>query len=196
MERFEAPASCEGPLHEAEADPGSPVGRMAAQGPHHHRDRVLDCVNAHGHMRTTEDADVLLTPDGLRRFKERWLGRGWVEQFEGSKGLRDAREDVKINMLLTGEYPGDRKPKPIAFPDPTGAADPSSGDLPVLKLSVLIELDLASGMTAAHRMQDLDDVIQLIRRNALTTDYGKSLDPYVQEKYAELWKAAQVEEDY
>jgi len=51
-------------------------------------------VNVHGHMRTTEDVDILLTPDGLERFKRRWLGRGWVEEFPGSRGLRDAVNGV------------------------------------------------------------------------------------------------------
>src|SRR5687768_8377735 len=44
-------------------------------------------VAAHGHRRVTSDVDVLLTPDGLKKFKERWLGLGWVERFPGSKGL-------------------------------------------------------------------------------------------------------------
>ena len=44
-------------------------------------------ANAHGHVRTTDHVDILLQPEGLKEFKEKWLGRGWVEKFEGSKGL-------------------------------------------------------------------------------------------------------------
>jgi hypothetical protein len=33
-------------------------------------------ANAHGHVRTTEDVNLLLRPDDLVRFKEEWLGRG------------------------------------------------------------------------------------------------------------------------
>ncbi len=43
-------------------------------------------ANMHGHMRTTEDVDILLTAESLQQFKDRWLGRGWVEQFPGSRG--------------------------------------------------------------------------------------------------------------
>ena len=51
-------------------------------------------------------------------------------------------------------------------------------------------------MTAAHRLQDLADVIQLIRVNALSKGYADQLHPYVREKFNELWQAAQISEDY
>ncbi|MBI2945056.1 MAG: hypothetical protein HYY25_12710 [Candidatus Wallbacteria bacterium] len=153
-------------------------------------------ANIHGYHRTTADVDVLLTAEGLRRFKERWLGRGWVEVFPGSKAIRDTQDNVKIDILLTGGYPGDGKPKPVAFPDPARASEASADGMPVLPLTVLLELKLASGMTAPHRPRDLDDVIQLIRANALGLDYAQRLDPYVQGKYRELWDAAQINEDY
>jgi hypothetical protein len=153
-------------------------------------------VNAHGHVRTTGDVDILLTPDGLAKFKARWLGRGWVEVFAGSRGLRDAVTGVKIDILLTGDYPGDGRPKPIRFPDPSQAMQLDSDGLPILTLPKLLEMKLASGMTAAHRPRDLDDVIQLVRVNELARDYSAILDPYVQAKFDELWAAAQVSEDY
>ncbi len=152
-------------------------------------------ANAHGHVRTTDDVDLLMTPEGLAAFKEAWLGRGWVEIFEGSRGMRDAEQDVKIDVLLTGGYPGDGKPKPVLFPDPADVAEDRDG-LPYLRLDTLLELKLASGMTAAHRLQDLADVIQLIKVNGLAPEHAERLDPYVRLKYADLWEAAQVEEDY
>ena len=153
-------------------------------------------VNVHGHVRTTEDVDILLTPDGLERFKERWLGRGWVEQFPGSRGLKDTVHQVKVDVMLTGNYPGDGQPKPVAFPDPSEVNEPDPEGIPVLILPVLVTLKLASGMTAPHRPRDLDDVIQLIRKNGLAREYAEQLDPYVREKYLELWEAAQVRDEY
>lgn len=153
-------------------------------------------ANAHGHVRTTADVDVLLTREGLLRFKERWLGRGWVEIFPGSKGMRDTETGVKIDVLFSGEYPGDGLPKPVAFPDPAVASEPDADGMSILPLKTLLELKLASGMTAPHRPRDLDDVIQLIRANELTESYAAQLDPYVREKFAELWRAAQIQEDY
>lgn len=153
-------------------------------------------VNAHGHERTTGDVDVLLTRDGLDAFKQRWLGRGWVEKFAGSKGLKDAVTGTPVDVVLTGDYPGDGKVKPIAFPDPAQVEiERSRGGFPVLALRPLVELKLASGMTAPHRPRDLDDVIQLIRKNGLGEGYAAQLDPFVREKYHELWRAAQIDED-
>lgn len=153
-------------------------------------------VNAHGHQRTTGDVDVLLTREGLETFKKRWLGRGWVEKFAGSKGLKDAVTGTPVDVRLAGEFPGDGAPKPVAFPDPAQAeVELSRSGFPVLALRPLLELELASGMTAPHRPRDLDDAIQLIRANALPRDYVERLDPYVREKFLALWDAAQIDED-
>jgi hypothetical protein len=153
-------------------------------------------VNAHGHMRTTEDVDVLLQPHGLRDFKQEWLGRGWIEKFPGSKGIRDTIHNVNIDVLLTGEYPGDGQPKPVVFPDPAAAAELDEEGIPILSLRVLVELKLASGMTAPDRPRDLDDVIQLIRANELPRDYARQLNPFVRAKYDQLWGAAQHRDEY
>ena len=40
------------------------------------------------------------------------------------------------------------------------------------------------------------DVIQLIKANRLTLDYAEQLNPYVQDKFRELWQSAQVVEEY
>jgi hypothetical protein len=154
-------------------------------------------ANAHGHQRTTADVDVLLRREDLQRFKDRWLGPGWVNVFVGSKAFRDTANNIKVDVLIAGDYPGDGKEKPVVFPFPENASEIRGDDgLPYLALPVLIELKLASGMTTTHRLQDLADVIQLIRANKLSPDYAKQLNPFVREKFAEMWQAAQVEEDY
>jgi hypothetical protein len=61
-----------------------------------------------------------------------------------------------------------------------------------LPLEKLIELKLASGMTAPHRLKDLADVLELIRARALAETFAEQLDPYVREKFSELWRAAQM----
>jgi hypothetical protein len=146
-------------------------------------------ANAHG-LRTTEDVDVLMTRDGLATFKARWLGRGWVEKFAGSKGMRDAVAGVPIDVLLAGDFPGDGEPKPVVFPDPASVAERGPDGIPVLPLRTLLELKIASGMTAPHRPRDLDDAIRLIRVNALAEDYP--VHPYVEARYRELWRLAGV----
>lgn len=151
-------------------------------------------LNAYGYQRTTSDVDVLLRREDLESFKKAHLGRGYVEKFPGSKGLRDADQNVDIDVLLTGDYPGDGKEKPVAFPDPASAAVRGER-FALLPLPTLIELKLASGMTAPHRLRDLADVIELIRENALGESFSESLHPYVGEKFRELWQAAQASDE-
>lgn len=153
-------------------------------------------ANAHGHRRTTADVDILIRREDLARFKQRYLGLGWLDKFEGSKNFRDAVCNVNIDALIVGEYPGDGRPKPVAFPAPESVAELHEDGIPFVSLKTLLELKLASGMTTSHRPRDFDDVIQLIRVNDLPLDYIQSLDPYVADKFRELWQAAQIDEDY
>ncbi len=153
-------------------------------------------ANAHGHRRTTADVNVLLHREDLKRFKEFWIGRGWLDLFEGSKGFKDTLNGVKVDVLIVVTNPGDGKVKPISFPAPDSVREIHDESLPYLNLKTLLELKIASGMTAAHRLQDLADVIQLIRVNRLTQGYASELNPFVQEKFIELWNAAQIVEDY
>lgn len=150
-------------------------------------------LNEFGYQRVTVDVDVLLTPDGLKSFKAAHLGRGYVEKFPGSRGLRDPEHGVDIVVMLTGSYPGDGRPKPVAFPDPATTAE-RGARVALLPLPTLIDLKLASGMTAPHRLKDLADVLELVRAVKLPAELASELNPYVREKYLELWRAAQVED--
>ncbi|MFN7732694.1 MAG: hypothetical protein ACK5OB_12375 [Pirellula sp.] len=153
-------------------------------------------ANAHGHKRTTADVDILIRAEDLARFKAEYLGRGWVNKFEGSKNFKDAVTSVNVDALIVGNYPGDGLPKPVAFPAPETVAFRNDEGIPFVKLETLLELKLASGMTASHRPRDFDDVIQLIRVNRLPLEFAEQLNPYVAVKFRELWQAAQVVEDY
>jgi len=148
-------------------------------------------LGEHGYRRATVDIDVLVTREGLARFKERFLGHGYVERFAGSRGMSDTEHGVPIDVLLTGDYPGDGLPKPVAFPDPATTAL-RGRRVAVLPLAKLVELKLASGMTAPHRLRDLADVLELIRAAGLPRSFADEIDPFVREKYVELWRAAQA----
>ena len=146
-------------------------------------------LNQHGYQRLTVDLDLLLTREGLAALKARVLGLGYVERFPGSKGLRDTENNVAIDVLLTGDYPGDGKPKAVSFPDPAAGSAAIDG-IRFLKLGTLIELKLASGISAPHRMKDLADVLELIRIARLPRELARELDESVRAKYDELWLAA------
>ena len=147
-------------------------------------------LNEFGYRRTTVDVDVLLTADGLAAFKQNNLGRGYVEKFPGSRTVRDTEHGVDIDIVLAGTYPGDGKPKPVAFPDPETAAQRGTR-IALLPLNRLLELKLASGITAPHRLRDLADVQEVIRLLALSDGLAGELDASVREKYLELWRAVQ-----
>jgi hypothetical protein len=151
-------------------------------------------LNAYGYVRATVDVDVLLTREGLERFKTANLGRGYLEKFPGSRGLRDTANEVPIDVIVAGDYPGDGEEKPVSFPDP-GECAVTGTAYALVPLATLIELKIASGMTAPHRLRDLADVIELIRANGLTRQYADTLNPYVVDKYLELWAAAHAMDD-
>lgn len=144
----------------------------------------------HGYDRTTVDVDVLVTSEGLETIHRTLVGLGYRPAFEGSRNqLRDTERGVRVEFLVTGEFPGDGKPKPIAFPDPTQCAIEAAG-VRYLDLTTLLELKLASGLTHPGRLKDLADVQELIRARELPLDLGDRLHPYVRDKYAELWRGA------
>lgn len=147
----------------------------------------------HGYPRLTEDIDVLLTPAGLESFRERLLGRGYRPAFSGArKSFRDAESGVRIEIVTAGEYPGDGRRKPVSFPDPTDPDVTTEIDgIRVIQLDRLIELKLASGMSAPHRLRDLADVQDLILRLDLPKSLGARLDASVRAAYEDLWEKAQ-----
>ena len=145
---------------------------------------------AHGFRRFTEDVDILVTREGLEEIHRRLEGVGYVPLFGGSRALRNAESGVRVEFLVTGEYPGDGMPKPVAFPAPEAASIERDG-VRWLSLPSLIELKLASGMTSPGRLIDLADVQQLIRVLRLPADFSEQLQPFVREKYAEMWQSVQ-----
>ena len=146
---------------------------------------------AHGYRRFTEDVDLLVTRESLIEIQNKLTGPGFRPLFQGSKNLRDTDSGVRIKFIITGEYPGHGKVKPVAFPDPKSASIEIDG-IRVLNLERLIELKIASGMTGGMgRMRDLSDIVDLIKALCVPHRIKDSLDPFVQEKFEELWQGAQ-----
>lgn len=141
---------------------------------------------AHGYVRFTEDIDLILTREGMERFNQELVGLGYVPAFTGArKRFKSSRDNSLIELIAAGEYPGDGRPKPIRFPDPREDAVTIDG-IRFPTIEKLMELKLASGMTAADRLKDLADVQELIKVNQLSSDFAQRLDPYVRKKYLEL----------
>ncbi len=149
-------------------------------------------LGQHGLARMTLDIHILLTPEGLAEFKARYLDHGYVPAFPGAeKTFRAGDTGVRIEVITTGEYPGDGLPKPVSFPHPREASV-EIGGIRVITLERLVELKLASGMTAAHRLRDLADVQDLVRLLRLPEEFAARLDGSVRPLYQKLWSQAQV----
>ncbi len=148
-------------------------------------------LNEYGHHRVTVDVDLVMREEHLQEFKRRHLGRGYEERVVGTGKLRDSVHGVNIDVLSTGRFPGDDKPKPIAFPDPAAVAQRGK-QFALLPMTCYIELKLASGMVAPHRAKDLVDVQELIKSAGLPRSVADVLHPWVRAKFLELWQLAQA----
>ena len=144
-------------------------------------------LGAHRFVRATVDVDILVSQQGLEKIHATLEGRGFVPPFPGSRNLKDVETGVRIEFLVQGQFPGDGTPKPVSFPDPSQAAE-TINHVRYVRLPVLIELKLASGMTNAGRLRDLADVQELIRVRALPQDFAQELNPFVRGTFDELWQ--------
>ncbi len=152
-------------------------------------------LDAHGFRRLTVDVDILVNSEGLKLIHQKLDGLGYLPPFTNSKNLRDAEYGVKIEFLVSGQFPGDGKPKAVAFPDPADVAVTLDGIM-YISLPTLVELKLASGMTGGvHRLKDFADVVALIKEVNLPATLVEQLNPYVREKYTELWNGVHESPD-
>ena len=152
-------------------------------------------LNSYCYRHFTEDINLILTSEGLEKFRNELIGKGYRSAFEGAtKEFRTMRENVTVKIITNEEFPGDGRPKPVSFPNPNENEVQIDG-IKTVSLEQLIELKLASGMTAPHRLKDLADVQELIKIKHLTVEYAEKLNPFVREKYLELQKAVAASED-
>ena len=124
-------------------------------------------IALHGYLRATNDVDLLTTKDGLERIHARL-----------------------VDLITTGEYPGDGKPKAVQFPDPSESVNLDG--INVLSLPRLIEGKIVTGTTVDYRqLQDLGDVQALIRALRLPRSFADEIDPTVRGEFDRLWLLAQ-----
>ena len=168
------------------------LARLVADLKEHDIDYVVIgaiALMAHGYPRFTEDIDLILDGSGIDRFHRELVGLGYSPAFQGAKKrLRSTRDGIPIELISAGEYPGDGKPKPVSFPKPSEASVEIDG-VKFPTLEKLIELKLASGMTAPDRLKDLADVQELIKIRNLSSEFADKLNPYVREEFLNLLEA-------
>jgi hypothetical protein len=147
-------------------------------------------VNAHGARRTTQDLDVLLTPEGLAQFRNQFVGSSYDQDPRRTRHFVDRDNGVGIDILVTGHYPGRGGPGPFAFPDPTEASE-EINQVRVVTLAQLVQLKLA-----ARRYYDFGDVVFLIRVHNLDESFADRLHPSVRQDYIECLEEKRREDEY
>jgi hypothetical protein len=152
-------------------------------------------LNQHGFQRLTIDIDLVMTDEGLERFRTELVGLGYRPAFEGAKKkFRTVEANIPVDIITSGEFPGDGLPKPVRFPKP-GEDRVVIDGVKTISFEKLIELKLASGMTAGDRLKDLADVQELIKLKKLGADFASKLNEFVREKYLELYEAVAAAKD-
>jgi hypothetical protein len=147
-------------------------------------------VKAHGYERTTKDVDVLLTREGFEEFKRRFVPKNYVLRPGLKRRFLDRTNQVEVDVLVTGLYPGSGKPGPIAYPDPADVR------MEVEKIAILDLVTLIQLKLAARRHQDFADVVNLIRANNLDESFRDQLHESVRQDYIECVEERRREDEY
>jgi hypothetical protein len=141
----------------------------------------------HGLERDTDILELLVSRESLSEIHQRVSGVDFMSAPSGSKDILDKANGVAVKFIITGDFPGDGRRKPVVYPDPLEASIEKDG-IRWMKLPVLIDIKLASVMTNPARQKDLADVRELIKTLELFADYAEKLNPYVREKFEEIWQ--------
>lgn len=147
-------------------------------------------VNIHGYERTTKDVDVLLTPAGLERFRQTFVGKQYATVPGRARRFVEKQSGVDIDVLLTGGHPGFGKPGPLTFPSPARASE-EIDKVRVISFAQLIQLKLA-----ARRHTDFADVVNLIRVHDLDESFAKKLHVSVRQDFIECLEEKRRDDDY
>jgi hypothetical protein len=147
-------------------------------------------VNAHGAERTTRDVDILLTPEGLKRFREEFVDEIYEPVKGRSRRFTERQSGVTVDCLVTGLYPGSGKPGPLAFPDPAEVSQE------IDKISVLTLPQLIQFKLAARRHSDFGDVVFLIQTHNLDESFLPQLHPSVHQDFIECLEEKRREDEY
>jgi hypothetical protein len=147
-------------------------------------------VNAHGYRRTTGDIKILLAAQGLAAFQQRFVPKNYQAIPDRSRRFVDRTNDIGVDMLVAGLFPGSGKRGPIAYPDPAPVGQLKQG-FRVVNLETLVELKLA-----ARRHKDFGDVVDLIRFNNLDEAFLPRLHRSVRNDFIECLEEKRREDEY
>lgn len=147
-------------------------------------------VNLHGARRTTDDVDVLLTATGLKRFRHEMAPKFYRQVAGRPRRFVERKSGIRLDVLVSGSFPGSGKPGPFPFPDPLQASE-EINRIRVVTLPQLVQLKLA-----ARRYYDFGDVAHLIRVHNLDEAFLKEIHPSVGKDFIECLEEKRREDEY
>jgi hypothetical protein len=147
-------------------------------------------VFAHKHRRATNDVDVLVTAEGLQAFRQKLGGKYYRPREGRSRRFVDRVNDIGIDFLVTGLFPGTGAKGTIAYPDPDEVSEV------IDKIRVINLVDLIQLKLAARRHQDFADVVNLISAHNLDESFATRLHPSVRRDYLECLEEKRREDEY
>ena len=142
----------------------------------------------YGFRRPVLRIELLLTEDGLDRFRNEWNAEQYRAMPKRPRSVRDLKHRLTIDIVMAGESPTAGPAQAVKFPDPTLAAshDTKFSLLPLLRL---LELKLA-----ANTSDDLEDVVWMIRCADLGKDLRLLAHRSVRKAHTAAWKRANAAE--
>lgn len=148
-------------------------------------------VCLHGYQRNTVDIDLIIRKadsDAVRSALEA-AGLVWDRdraEFRSSQG-------VAVHFLYAGDRAG--RGSNVYLPEPEGEFNVELVEgLPVLRLSKLIEVKIASGLGDVRRThKDFADVVELIAVRKLDSSFARHLHQLVRQTYRQLVRNARGE---
>lgn len=150
-------------------------------------------VCLHGYQRNTVDLDLVIRSSESEAVRNVLADNGLVWD-ETNVEFRSP-DGIAVPFLIAGEKAG--KGSEVTIPEPIGELNVEQREgLPVVRLSRLIEMKIACGMSNLCRThKDFADVVELIAARKLDGSFARFLHKSLRTTFRELVRNAQATED-
>lgn len=147
-------------------------------------------LGQYGYPRFTEDIDILVDRDDKEKMNN--LPIGYIRPI-GNNLKRFFWNDpkTKIDVIYTGEISGNNV-NGLEYVSPNKISSDVNG-IPVINLDDLIQYKISASLYNISRHgKDFLDVIELIKRNHLSKDFGIKFRSDIRSKYLQLWEESNM----
>jgi len=150
-------------------------------------------VCLHGYQRNTIDLDLVIRSSESEAVRKVLADSGLIWD-EANVEFRSP-DGIAVQFLIAGQKAG--KGSEVTIPEPIGDLNVEQREgLPVVRLSRLIEMKIACGISNLRRThKDFADVVELIAARKLDGSFARFLHKSLRPTFRELVRNAQATED-